>query len=167
MHVSVDTLRTHIDYTVWASRRLLDAAASLSPEELTRDFGTADRSVVGTLLHTYGADLVWIERMYGTSLTSRPYGDNASIAILQAEWPRVWDRWQKYASALTEATAEAEIAYSTFKGVPYRTPVWQIVLHVVNHGSHHRGQAAGFIRSLGKLPPVLDLIEYYRTAANL
>jgi len=37
------------------------------------------------------------------------------------------------------------------------------VLHVVNHGTHHRGQAAGFLRAMGYVPPPLDLIAYYRT----
>jgi uncharacterized damage-inducible protein DinB len=36
------------------------------------------------------------------------------------------------------------------------------LLHVVNHGTHHRGQVAGFLRSMGRKPPVLDLIAYYR-----
>ena len=49
MSVSADALRTHLDYTIWASQRLLQAAAQLSDEELNRDFGTADRSVLGAL----------------------------------------------------------------------------------------------------------------------
>src|SRR5579863_5847915 len=96
MHVSVETLRTHIDYTVWASRKMLEAAAGLSPEELNRDFDTADKSVLGTLLHIYGGDIVWIERMYGKSLTSRPYDSQANLATIEAGWPPVWDRWREY-----------------------------------------------------------------------
>jgi uncharacterized damage-inducible protein DinB len=163
MHVSVESLRLHIEYTVWASRRILEAAAQLSPEEITRDFGTADKSVLGTLLHTYGADLAWIERMHGTSLRSRPFGDDATLATVQQEWPKVWDRWRAYVAALTPEAAEAEIAYQTFKGDAYRSPAWQIILHVVNHATHHRGQAAGFLRAMGKTPPVLDLMYFYRS----
>jgi uncharacterized damage-inducible protein DinB len=162
MHVSIEALQLHIDYTVWASQRILDAAAALSHHELTRDFGTGDKSVLGTLLHVWGGDYVWIERMHGRSLTSRPYDAHASLATLQTEWPRVWQQWSTYVGGLTAEKAEADVAYLTFKGEAYRTPAWQIVLHIVNHGAHHRGQAAGFIRSMGKTPPVLDLIHYYR-----
>ena len=56
MPVSVDTLRLQLDYTAWATQRLLDAAAKLSPEELTRDFQTADKCVLDTLAHIYAAD---------------------------------------------------------------------------------------------------------------
>lgn len=159
-------LKAHIDYTVWASRTLLDAAANLTRDELTRDFGTADKSVLGTLLHIYGADLVWIERVHGTSLTVRPYDDQATLSTLQTEWPRVWDRWRDYVAGLTPEKADAEIAYKTFKGDAFRAPVWQIILHVVNHGTHHRGQASGFLRALGKTPPVLDLMHFYRLVPN-
>jgi len=162
MHVSPDTLRLHLDYSAWASRRLLEAAAALPPSELTQDFGTADKSVLGTLLHIYGADYAWMERMEGRSISARPYDEGAQLDFLQAEWPKLWARWKSYAAGLTEQSAEAEIAYLTMKGDPFRSPVWQIVMHVVNHASHHRGQAAGFVRSLGKTPPVLDLMYYYR-----
>ncbi len=160
--VSIDTLKTHIDYNNWASRRMLDAAAGLTTDELTRDFGSSEKSVLGTLLHVYGADVAWIERVHGTSLTARPYHADATLATLKSAWPPVWDRWKDYASALTQEAAEAGIAYSSFKGDAFRSPVWQIILHVVNHGTHHRGQASGFIRALGKTPPVLDLMYYYR-----
>jgi len=162
MHVSLETLRLHIDYSEWASRRILAAAESLEPEELTRDFETADKSVLGTLLHICGGDLVWIERIDGRSLTARPYDASADLAWLRREWPKSWRRYSDYVARLDETTAEAPIAYDDFKGNPWKTPAWQVILHVVNHATHHRGQAAGFIRAMGKTPPVLDLMAYYR-----
>lgn len=165
MHVSLPTLRTHIDYSRWANRRILEAASGLTPEELTRDFATADKSVLGTLLHVYGAELVWIERMYGTSLRTRPYDAHSGLETLQTAWPAVWNRWDDYVARLTEQGAEAEIHFVTFKGDAFHSPAWQIIMHIVNHGTHHRGQAAGFIRAMGKTPPVLDLMQYYREHA--
>ena len=64
MPVSADTLRLQLDYTAWASQRLMDAAAQLSSEELTRDFKTADKTVLDTLVHVYAADAFgWQEFM--------------------------------------------------------------------------------------------------------
>ena len=51
MLISRDILQHHIAYARWASSRLVEAAAALTPDELTRDFGTADKSVLGTLVH--------------------------------------------------------------------------------------------------------------------
>jgi uncharacterized damage-inducible protein DinB len=153
----------HLDYSAWASRQLVDAAAQLSAGELTRDFGTADRSVLGTLAHVYAADRVWLGRVMGNP--PRQFLDpenDLRLEVLQHDWPAIYERWQAWASGLSDEAAQSKVAYHDLKGHPYQTPAWQIVLHVVNHGTHHRGQAAGFLRSMGHPPPRLDLIAYYR-----
>jgi uncharacterized damage-inducible protein DinB len=48
------------------------------------------------------------------------------------------------------------------KGNPWTELLAKLALHVVNHGTHHRGQAAGFLRTLGHTPPPLDLSVYDR-----
>ena len=72
------------------------------------------------------------------------------------------DRWMNWAISLDQASLCEPFAYHDLKGRPWQTPPWQIILHRVNHGTHHRGQVSGFLRSLGKTPPPLDLIAYYR-----
>jgi len=52
------------------------------------------------------------------------------------------------------------------KGRVWRQPLWQLVFHVVNHGTHHRGQTAGFLRALGRIPPALDMTVYYRESGS-
>jgi uncharacterized damage-inducible protein DinB len=96
---------------------------------------------------------------------ARPYDAQATLATVKTAWPPVWDRWKEYVAGLTPDKAAAEVAYSTFKGEAFRSPAWQIVMHVVNHGTHHRGQVSGFIRSLGKTPPVPDLMHFYRQSS--
>jgi uncharacterized damage-inducible protein DinB len=162
MSVSADALRTHLDYTGWATRRLLDAAARLSEAELTRDFGTADRSLMGTMAHTFAADRVWLTRVTGGPSTGFLSEQERNLEFLSREWPALFDRWREWAGGLTDESANQMLDYRDLKGNPWRQKTWQIVLHVVNHGSHHRGQASGFLRAMGHTPPPLDLIAYYR-----
>ena len=162
MPVSPETLRTHLDYTAWAASRLLDAAAQLSPEELNRDFGTADKSVVGTLAHVFAADRVWIGRIQGATSTKFMTDEDRDLAVLNREWPVVLRSWQDWAASLTEENIAEVAAYHDLKGNAWNTPCWEIVLHVVNHGTHHRGQVSGFLRAMGHKPPPLDLMAYYR-----
>jgi uncharacterized damage-inducible protein DinB len=160
---TADTLRLHLDYSTWASRRLVEAAASLPPDQLTRDFGTADRGVLGTLVHIYAADRVWLGRIQG-NVPSRfldPETD-MHLAVLENDWPALHQRWRQWAAPLDEDSVKNRLAYQDLKGNSYETPLWQIVLHVVNHATHHRGQVSGFLRALGQQPPPLDLIAYYR-----
>jgi len=162
MVVSAELLRSHIGYTAWASGLLVDAAAGLTEEELTRDFGTADRSVLGTLVHVFGADRLWLARVKGepasTYLTEADY----RLTVLQGDWPALYRRWMEWAGGLTDEAAQAEVSYADMRGNPWRQPLGQLVLHVVNHGTHHRGQVSGFLRAMGYSPPKLDLLHYYR-----
>ena len=162
MPVSPETLRTHLDYTAWAALRVLQAAAQLSPEELNRDFGTADKSVVGTLAHVFAADRVWIDRIHGNAPAKFITDEERDLAFLQSEWPAVLGLWQDWAASLTDENVTQVASYHDLKGNAWTTPWWKIVLHVVNHGTHHRGQVSGFLRALGHKPPPLDLIAYYR-----
>lgn len=160
--VQVAALRTHLDYTAWATTRLLAAAARVPTADLERDFGTADKSVLGTLIHVFSADRVWLARIQGGpgEAFERPVGYD--LARLAAEWPPLLARWGDWAAALTDESATARLDYASMDGKKWNSPMWQIVLHVVNHGTHHRGQVAGFLRAMGQAPPPLDLVAYYR-----
>jgi uncharacterized damage-inducible protein DinB len=162
MTISADTLRLHLDYTAWASARLLEAAGNLSPEEVTRNFDTADKSVAGTLGHIFAADRVWMARVEGVTLKAFISPEDRELDYLQREWPALLDRWRKWAAGFTDETTLECATYRDLKGNEWSTPYWQIIMHVVNHGTHHRGQVAGFLRAMGKIPPPLDLIAYYR-----
>lgn len=159
MPVSPETLRTHLAYTEWATARLIGAARDLSPDDLVRDFGTADKSVLGTLTHLFGADRVWLVRIRGGV---QEWPGNPALDELASRWSAVFRDWQGWAAGLSDSAVTERISYRDLKGNPWITPVWQIVLHVVNHGTHHRGQVSGFLRSMGKTPPPLDLIAFYR-----
>jgi uncharacterized damage-inducible protein DinB len=162
MPVSADTLRMHLDYTAWASQRLLDAAAQLSPQELTHDFKTADKTVLDTLVHIYAADRIWLARVQGEPRTSFVDPADRDFVLLQAEWPALLQRWKLWLRDFTDDDVQRPITYHDMKGRPYAQPAWQIIMHLVNHGSHHRGQVSGFLRSMDHTPPPLDLIAYYR-----
>ncbi|HYL73902.1 MAG TPA: DinB family protein [Bryobacteraceae bacterium] len=163
MAVSADALRIHLDYTAWASKRLMDAAAGLGEEDLTRDFKTSDKCVLDTLVHVFAADRIWLARIQGATRATFIDEEDRKFSALQKAWPALHQRWKEWAAPLSDRDAVAQISYRDMKGNPYTQPLWQILLHVVNHGTHHRGQAAGFLRAMGHTPPPLDLIAYYRT----
>jgi len=160
--VTPQLMQLHFDYSAWASARLVGAAAELSPDELNRDFGTSDKSVLGTLVHVFAADRIWMARVEGREATKFVSRADYDLAVLQAEWPVLYLKWKAWAESLSDASLLEDCAYKDMKGNPHRTPRWQIGLHVVNHATHHRGQVSGFLRVMGKTPPPLDLVFYYR-----
>ena len=90
--VTPDALRDHLAYSAWASRRLVNAAAFLAPEDLTRDFQTADRSVIGTLAHIYAGDRVWLSRVAATPFPGFTTDADRTLPTLQNDWPALHGR---------------------------------------------------------------------------
>ena len=81
---------------------------------------------------------------------------------LPIAWPQLQQRWEDWAAELSPGDLRGVVDYKDLKGNAHSTPVWQIVLHVVNHATLHRGQAMSLLRQLGVAPPPTDLIFYYR-----
>ena len=118
MSVSAEALRAHIGYTAWASRRLVESAGRLSAQELTRDFGTADKSVLGTLVHIFAADRIWLARVAGRP--NPPYVTDADyrLSVLENDWPALRACWAQWANGLTDEAAASTISYSDLSGNP-------------------------------------------------
>ena len=163
MTVSLEALQHHIDYNVWASRRLMDVASGLSMEELSRDFGTADKSILGTIAHLYASEKNWLARMQGnTAAIQRRTAEEISFEDLRQKWTEVQESWQSWIGHSSPEAPDRAMKYFDLKGKPWEQSLWQILLHVVNHSTHHRGQVSGFLRALGKTPPSLDFIAFVR-----
>jgi uncharacterized damage-inducible protein DinB len=156
--MTADDARTHLRYSGWASGKLLDAALRLEPEQLHREMSVSHKSVFDTLEHIHMADRVWLFRVLGAA----PESPNDPLEVA---WPRTQASWGEWADTLTDADMTRVISYKSLKGDPFQSAVWQIVLHVVNHATLHRGQVMAMFRQLGVPPPPTDLIVYYREVA--
>lgn len=160
--MTAEEIRLHIFYSSWASRKLLDAALALGEEDLHRECGVSHKSLIGTLEHIFFADRIWFARAVDPRVAKGAFAEFSPGETLVTEWPKVQKRWEDWASAVSHQDIVKNIDYKDLKGNAYRTPVWQIVLHVVNHATLHRGQAMSMLRQLGIAPPQTDLIFFYR-----
>jgi len=165
MKLSTDAAQQHIDYNVWATRRLLDAAAPLLLEQLERDFGTADKSILGTLRHLVRSESGWINRRLENG-QGDPLPPAETVAALVEVWNGVHAQWLSFIKTVSQADLDGLCSYQDLKGNAWTTARWEILLHVVNHSTHHRGQVAGFLRASGITPPPLDYIAYVRSKSS-
>ena len=157
-------LRTLLDFHYWALNRALNAATGLTPEQFTRDMGSSFRSVRDTLAHMYSAEWVWYQRWQGTSPTaSLSFEQFPDVASLNDAWTAHEAKMRSFLESLGETGITTVFEYKMLNGTPGSTPFWQMLQHVVNHGSYHRGQLTTMLRQLGAEPAKsMDLIAFYR-----
>lgn len=159
-----DELGLLIDYHYWARDRVLAAVARLSPEQYTQEVVSSFRSVRDTVVHTYSAEWIWYRRWQGESPTALIPGDRfPDVESIRQAWLALEQNVRAHLSSRREADLSTVIEYRLLNGTPGATPFGQMVQHVVNHGSYHRGQVTTLLRQLGASPPEsLDLIAFYR-----
>lgn len=161
--MTLDDIRTLIEFNYWGNHRALDACAGLTPEQFMRDLGNSFPSVRDTLAHILGAEWIWHERWHGRSpKTLLLPGDFPDLASIRARWGDVESDSRKFVGGLNEATLARVHEYRLVSGVASAQPLWQLIQHLVNHGSYHRGQITMMLRILGAKPMGTDLITFYR-----
>jgi len=156
-------MRELFAFNAWANLRVLGAAEALTTDQVIKPMGSSFSSVRDTLAHIWAVEWVWLERVQGRSPASLPEArEFADLASLRARWAELDKKWLEYVSRLDEAELEEEIDYKTLSFGPSRNPRWQIIQHVVNHGTYHRGQVTTLLRQLGAKGVSTDLISFYR-----
>ena len=162
----IDELRELFAYNRWANHRILDAAAKLSAEALDRDLGSSFPSVRATLAHILGSEWLWLCRWKGTSPTGVPdTWDLSTLDGIRARWAEVEREQQEFIDALGEEDLRRAVSYRNLKGEPFTNTMAQMLRHVVNHSTYHRGQVITMLRQLGAETVSTDLIAYYREHA--
>jgi uncharacterized damage-inducible protein DinB len=151
-------------YNEWANRHILTTAARLPPDKYTTAVSSSFGSLRGTLVHIYGAELVWRLRCQdGASPAGLPSQDTfPGLESLRTVWENEMQRMRAFIQGFSAAEFDTEIAYTTSKGVPCVSPLWQIVAHLVNHGTQFRSEAGMIMNTWGVSPGDMDLIFFFR-----
>jgi uncharacterized damage-inducible protein DinB len=153
-----------LEFNYWARDRMFQAVGQLTPEQYTRDLGNSFKSVRDTLVHVYSAEWVWYTRWNGESPTTPVPADRyPDLASLHSAWIELEGQIRSFVDRQSESDAARVFEYRLMNGQPGRSPFWQMLQHVVNHGSYHRGQVTTMLRQLGAAPAKsTDLITFYR-----
>lgn len=155
---------TLFDYNYWASARIWKALLQVTPEQFTAKNTSSYGSLRGTLVHTLLAEVIWRRRIQGEP---QPVGfpleadfptPQSLVAFCQAD-----EQVQRaFLSGLSEEFLQSTLEYKNTKGVPFQNVVWNILAHVVNHGTQHRAEAAAMLTDFGHSPGDVDMILYFR-----
>jgi uncharacterized damage-inducible protein DinB len=165
--MSVQEMRALFDFNEWANEQILGAAERLSADELTRALGNSFPSVRDTLVHLLFAEWVWLRRWLGESPRAwRDAQEFADVASLRAELSAVARTRAELLDTLADDALSQPVTYTNKQGEQWRYKLGDMMRHVVNHSTYHRGQVVTLLRQLGAHAPSTDLLLYEDVASN-
>jgi uncharacterized damage-inducible protein DinB len=147
-----------VEYHYWANQRILRTAANLSEAQFTARVFPHHNSLRGTLVHTLSAEWIWLERWHGVSpRTTLREEDWATLDSIRERWRQEEARLRGLLARSSDEDLLRIVSYTNLSGKAFARPLWQLMAHVVNHGTQHRAEAAAMLTELGHSPGDMDL----------
>ena len=159
-----ELLLQYAQYNAWANKLIIGAMLKLGDEDIKREIISSFPSVYATVCHTWSAESVWLQRL---QLAEYPqwFGD------FQGPFTEACDNWLQASADLVnfvekqydDRALQHVLQYYDRAKVSHKTPVHQVLHHVFNHSTYHRGQLVTMVRQLGaKDIPGTDFIAFAR-----
>lgn len=151
-------------YNLWANQKLIELIQSLPEAVLTQSFPSSFSTIHSTLMHMWDAESIWWQRMKLQEVINRPSdsfkGTTTDVSTSLLHQNKLWQTWVKNASL---AALDHVFMYQNSRREQFKQPIFQMLLHVFNHGSYHRGQLVNMLRQAGveKIPQT-DFIIWSR-----
>ena len=158
-------LQQYAAYNLWANKRILNRASLLPPGEINKEIVSSYPSIYKTTLHMMDVESIWWQRLKLAEHVEFPGEkftgnfDELSLNLLQLS--QQWIGWIQQAN---EVNLTHVFAYQNSKKEQFKQPVYEMLLHLFNHQTFHRGQMITMFRQLGadKIPPT-DFIVFSRS----
>jgi uncharacterized damage-inducible protein DinB len=159
-----ELLLQYAAFNVWANQQLLETILKLPEDKLHKKVPSSFDTLHATLRHLLYAENTWWQR-FGFQKNTGAAGSNdkettreTGNALLQQG--KLWEQW---INAADEPALLDILTYCNSKGEEFKQPFYQVLLHIFNHGTYHRGQVVTMLRNLGETAiPGTDFILWSR-----
>lgn len=136
-------------YNIWANQKLIACIQALPEEASLKEMPSSFTTMQGTLLHMWDSESIWWQRMKlqeGIVLPSANFkGTTRDVSTALLHQNKLWETWVSNAS---QAALDHVFMYLSLKQEPLKMHINQMLLHVFNHGTYHRGQLVNMLRQL-------------------
>jgi uncharacterized damage-inducible protein DinB len=149
------------EYHHWAGDRAFGALATVTSEQLDRDWGGSFKTARALLAHIIGVEILWLQRWQGNSLKALP-----SMPATHAgrdfadEWRKQKAAQREFLDELPQDRLANDLSYTSLEGDPRSFNFSELLQHFVNHGTYHRGQITHFLRDRGLEAPSTDYLLF-------
>jgi uncharacterized damage-inducible protein DinB len=157
-------LQSYAAFNAWANQTITDAILEMDEHLHQQIVKSSFPNLYATVLHMWDAESIWWQRMEGHTqmlIPSKEFNPNMKEAVNGLlNQSREWSSWM---NGVTEEQLLRNFDYRNMKGESFTSGVWQVVHHLFNHGTYHRGQLVTMMRELGVTQiPATDFIHWYR-----
>lgn len=158
-----EILKQYAAYNVWANQRLIGTLLSLPREQQRQSLTSSFGGLHLTLSHMFDAENIWWQRIKLVENAQMPNLDPNKVDEVCAALIGQSKQWEEWVSKATDAALQHEFVYKNSKREQFKQPVLQVLLHLFNHQTYHRGQLVTMLRTLGiETIPSTDFIEFSR-----
>ena len=151
-------------YNAWANRVIFEAVAALPAGEAEKPRASIFKNMLHTLNHNYVIDRIFQAHLEGRKheYTARNTPGHPPLAELRRSQEEI-DAWYvRWAQSIAEPKLDEVVEFEFVGGGEGAMTRGQMLLHVVNHTSYHRGFVADMFCHVPSRPPVTDLTVYLR-----
>ena len=159
-----ELLLQYAQYNVWANKLIIDTLLKLEDGAADKEIVSSFSSVRATAAHVWSAEYIWLQRL---QLAEHPVWEGDSMAPFE----EIANKWQQVSASLVQFVEkqyddkafEHVLQFYDRQKVSHKMPVFQVLQHVFNHSTMHRGQLIMMLRQLGvtKIPGT-DFIGFAR-----
>ncbi len=159
-------------YNAWFNGELFGHASKLDDDARKQDRGAFFGSIHDTLDHILLCDRSWLGRVAQSDLPFPSLGGADLVFDMKDVRQGVTQDWDElcafrketdaimedFVRELTPALLARDVRYRNSKGIAFANPLWHVVAHVFNHGTHHRGQVTTLLMQAGIDPGPTDFM---------
>jgi uncharacterized damage-inducible protein DinB len=160
----MSSIKMLTQYKAWANEITFAAIVSLPEGEATQERPTRFKNMVNTLNHVYVIDCIFKAHLEGKAhaFTAR---NTPTYPPLHELWDavKILDQWYvDYADSLPEHLLDERVGFRFVDGGEGKMSRLEMILHIVNHGTYHRGFVGDMMYQIPAVPPANDLPVFLR-----
>ncbi|MEO6189169.1 MAG: DinB family protein [Saprospiraceae bacterium] len=158
-----DYLQHLASFNLWANQKFCEQLINVSEDRLMKEITSSFPSIKKTVKHLLDAESAWWLRIHEPNIVIK-FGDDytGSFMKLVQELNATSKQWVNYVSSKSEAELALAFKYKRLDK-EYESRIQDILIHLFNHGTYHRGQLVTMMRQIGiDYIPATDFIAYSR-----
>ena len=141
-------LQQYAAYNLWANKKMLEQISLLSEEQINKEIASSFPSLYKTVMHMMEVENVWWERLKLVEYTTLSGWFTGNFEALSKKLLEISAQWQSWIQNANEVNLTHVFAYQNSKREHFKQPVYEMLLHLFNHQTFHRGQLVTMLRQL-------------------